>query len=380
MARNRAKQRSAQGASGQTQQREPRGRAAEAANCGPAAGRPTAGSSLLEYIPNTVTTGGQAQAPADRQFEVAKCRCDCWFCPDCCSVKGYALRRRLISILETFKGLMMLTFTVDPTLFPTPKAAYRYICERRCIGRTLQDLDRAGYLCSRRYFYVVEFQQNTEQAHFHVLIDATFVPFDALLASWSKHRPKEAGPVQGDRPPFGTVLFSKGDIADALHAARYATKYLVKTPDYGYPAWVLAMGTNQRVRRFSTSRPFWGNPSQPRREPKSKRKIRQRTYAQRVENCGDSVHLFSLADAVDVQTGEVVAQRQWLGKLAVDSSVLDQLQDDGDPRRRRRVITASSVPGAVQVIESVAGHRVEWINTCRRLALPRAAIASEAPQ
>jgi hypothetical protein len=339
---------------------------------GGSAARHAAASPLLEYLRNTVTREEEREEGLEQHFEVAKCRCDCWFCPDCCAGKGYNLRARLIPILETFKGLMMLTFTVDPTLFATPKDAYRYICKRRCLGRTLQDLDRAGYLHTRRYFYVVEFQKNTEQAHFHVLIDATFVPFDALLASWSKHRPKDAGPVVGDRPPFGTVLFSKRDFADAVHAARYATKYLVKTPDYGYPAWVMAMGTKQRVRRYSTSRGFWNNPSQPKREPQSKRTVNHRTYAQRIESCGDTVQLFSLTDVVDVQTGEVTEQRQWIGKLGVDSSVLDQLHDEGDPRRRRRIIEAPSVHDAVQIIESVAGHPVEWIQSRSGTPSPRA--------
>ena len=203
-------------------------------------GTPKAGpSNLLEYVTNSVTLPTNEHGA---RFEVSKCRCDCWFCPECCEVMGYTLRKRLIPLLETFKGLMMVTLTIDPKLFLDPQTAYLYATDRRCIGRTTQDLDRWGYLYTRRYFYVLEWQEKTEMVHFHILYDSSYIPFDRLLESWSKHRPSWAGPAEGNRPAFGTVLFSAPKFADHVHAARYATKYLIKTPEHGYPTWVLNMG------------------------------------------------------------------------------------------------------------------------------------------
>lgn len=170
---------------------------------------------LLEYFHQTVTT-----LPAsDRvHYDVSICGCGCWFCPDCCVVKGYKLRSRLVPVLETFTGVMMLTLTVDPSLFVSPLAAYRYMRERRCIARTMQDLRRGAYrhIYSDRYFYVTEWQRRTEQVHYHVLIDAGFVPWHELLASWSKHRPLDAGPVVGDRHVNGKTVehILRDDLAD----------------------------------------------------------------------------------------------------------------------------------------------------------------------
>ena len=173
----------------------------------PGRGRPPATAPRsLEYFRNSVTG---AFTPAFQGYEVAKCRCDVWFCPDCCKVKGYKLRAELVPIIETFDGLLLVSLTVDPTLFNSPKAAFLYMLERRCVSHTVQDLRRGGCLHSKRYFYVIEWQARTEQAHFHVLLDASFIPFEPLLASWSKHRPAWAGPVVGDRPAFGTVFISK---------------------------------------------------------------------------------------------------------------------------------------------------------------------------
>ena len=163
-------------------------------------------SNLLEYYHNTVTPPVNEHGV---RYEVAKCHCRCWFCPDCCVLMGYNLRNRLIPALETFNGLMMVTLTIDPELFPDPKTAYLYTMDNRCISVTTQNLDRWNHLHSRRYFYVVEWQEHTEQAHYHVLYDASFILKTDLDKAWSKHRPKNAGPIQENRPAFGMTRFSK---------------------------------------------------------------------------------------------------------------------------------------------------------------------------
>ena len=160
---------------------------------------------LLEHFQNTVTNPTNEHGA---KYEISKCRCDCWFCPDCCQSMGYNLRARLIPILETFHGIIMVTYTIDPELFPDPKTAYLYAMDKRCISVTTQDLFRWNYLKTRRYFYVLEWQKDTEMVHFHVLYDSVFIEWNKILKSWDKHRPKDAGPVKDNRPAFGTVLFS----------------------------------------------------------------------------------------------------------------------------------------------------------------------------
>jgi hypothetical protein len=265
--------------------------------------------------------------------------------------------------METFSGLLLATLTVDPTLFPDPKSAYLYIRERRCIARAVQDLSRWGYLKSRRYFYVVEWQKKTEQVHFHVLLDAWFIPFDRLLQSWSKHRPKGAGPVVGDRPAFGTVLISvphfKGGPA---HAARYVTKYLTKIPEHGFPQWVLRMGEDTRIRRYSASRGFWGTVSERRDEASIERKCEPKTYAERIQACGSSVNVFEVRETVDRETGEIQVKRQWVGELLADANtVMENLFDPGEPRRSRRSLLAHSVSEAHRIVSAAVGHEAVWI-------------------
>jgi hypothetical protein len=315
---------------------------------------------LLEHVGNTVT---EVVNEYGDHFEVAKHRCKCWFCPDCCSIMGHSLRKKLFPILETFSGLLLVTFTVDPTLFPDAQSAYLYMREHRCIAKTIQDLFRRGYLCSRRYFYAVEWQRNTEQAHFHVLVDARFIPWSELLSSWSKHRPECAGPVIGDRPAFGTVLISVPHFEGGpAHAARYVTKYLTKIPEHGFPEWVLRLGKDTRIRRYSASRGFWESVPKRLTESPKKRQCEARTYAERVQTCGSSVNVFEVKEAVNRETGEILIKRQWVGELLANASiVMENLFDPGEPRRSRRSLLARSIGQAHRIINAAIGHEAVWI-------------------
>jgi hypothetical protein len=316
------------------------------------------GSNLLEHLHNTVTT---PDAMPLTRYSVHKCRCNCWFCPDCCEVMGYKLRAKLIPILETFGGLLMVSLTIDPELFPDPKSAYLYLMDNRCISVTIQDLYRQKHLKTRRYFYVVEWQVKTEMAHFHTLLDSTYIPFDILLLVWSKHRPDSAGPVVGNRPAFGTVIFSAPKFASPVHAARYATKYLVKMPTQGFPGWVLDMGDDRRIRRYSTSRGFWGTHSQRSNNPTKTRENKRQTYAQKLQTCGQAINVMENAVVIDRQTGEAKVSPQWVGQIkAPASDVLPKLYDPGNPDRGNRILLARNLGEVEKVIESTTGQPVEW--------------------
>ena len=256
-------------------------RAAPAARRG---GPPTS----LEGLRNVVTEEGP------REFALIPCGCDCWYCGRCCGGKAYTLRARLVPILAKFQSLMMLTLTVDPELFESPLDEYMYLRRRRAISRTMQDLRRWGCLNGPHYFYVVEFHKN-EHPHFHVVCDSSYIPVPLLMKAWGKHRPRIAGPVAPRRPAFGYCWISGKRLYGALHVARYATKYLVKVPEHGFPSWVLAMGKDHRVPRFQTSRGFWGAPSFPTLPPargESERTRTARSYADRLADCGSSLNVF----------------------------------------------------------------------------------------
>src|SRR5688572_8184738 len=150
---------------------------ASGGNGGPGAGggkrsappRPAA-SSYLESV------GKHCDREESREsYELARVGCRSWFCPHCCTGKGLKLRERLIPILETFTGLMMWTFTVDPTLFASPGDAFDYVRAKRCISNVMRQLRRRGFLHSARYFVVIEWQGNG-MPHWHLLADASFIP------------------------------------------------------------------------------------------------------------------------------------------------------------------------------------------------------------
>ena len=320
-----------------------------------------ASSNLLEYYHNSVTPIVNEDGS---RYEISKCRCGTWFCPDCAAFQGYKLRARLIPILQNFTGLIMVSLTIDPELFPDPKTAYLYTMDKRCISVTTQDLFRWQYLFTRRYFYVVEWQQNTQQAHYHVLYDSCYIPFEQLLMSWSKHRPKDTGLPKENRPAFGTVIFSKKDFASPVHAASYATKYLIKIPEYGFPEWVLGMGKDRRVRRYSTSKGFWGTPTTPPKQPKIKRPNTKRTYLEKLTSCGDSINVFEVNQFINPETGEVENKPTWIGQVNVPSDeVIPELFDPGNPERNRRTLLATDKKQVRQIIENTSGHKMEWLRT-----------------
>ncbi len=318
-----------------------------------------ADTSLLELSRNRVTEGVEEEVLG---YQLSRCRCDCWFCEDCCNVKGYNLRAELVPILETFTALLMVTFTVDPGLFESPREAFDYLRKRRCLGRTVQDLRRGGYLRSGRYFYVLEWQARTEQVHFHVLFDASFIPFDVLLASWSKHRPPNAGPVIEERPAFGTVWFSKREFeGGALHAARYATKYLVKVPSGGFPEWVMGMGKDCRVRRYGTSRGFWGREAPERAEPESHRDCEPKSYAERVGECAKTINVCQVVAVMDTVTGEAMFRYVWVGELDVPASAVVELPVDEVGGWMKPLQGVFSEEDVVRAVARAVNREVGWV-------------------
>ena len=180
---------------------------------------------------------------------------------------GKALRTKLRDRLCKFACVYGITLTLDGELFSSPEEAWRYVMKNRLLSVFVKKLHDGGFLNSRDYFWVVEWQEETQQAHWHLLVDAHFVPFGEIVAAWSSFRPKSALPLPFkvtagnyktlERPAFGSVRFSMKS-TNPWTAAGYATKYVVKVPDYGFPDWVLDYVG--RVPRYGHSRGFFAAP------------------------------------------------------------------------------------------------------------------------
>lgn len=307
------------------------------------------------YLDNNTVTPPWEESPPRLQVEFTTCRCRLWLCPHCARVETIKLRHKLMPVLATFKHVMMLTLTVDPSLFTSPQQAYQYLTTQRCVARTMQDLRRLLNRDGLRYVAVLEFQKHTLMPHYHVLVETDYVPHEALGRLWGKHRPCEAGPPDDSRPSFGFVSYTTYgyQTADVTRAVEYA----VKVPEHGYPAWVLNLGGPAgRVRRYATSREFSSVAAAKHRQsaastkPRTKRKS-ERTYAERLNGCGSSVHLVTRKEWIDHRTGEVSERLFWASEVSLAREDLEELRPHFELQRGRLVFSGESVD---QIIERIS--------------------------
>lgn len=328
--------------------------------------RPAAALPYLEQDGNSVTEGMREWT------EVRSCGCRSRFCEHCCLPLGLALKRRLLPELTKFTGLMMLTFTIDPELFTSPAEAFEYVTGHRCISVTMQRLFRWGLLHSRRYLWVVEWQKDTGQAHWHVLVDASFIPFEKLCEAWNRNWPEWEQRVALGRPGFGSVRFTVSKFKSPAKAAGYVTAYLTKHPKHGYPEWVLSTQTG-RVHRFSTSRGFWSDGSgdddevssyaatedqvesedEQEEEPEERRTVRQQ-----LESCGKACAVLHVRQVIDQDTGELLERRKFEFALPVPLlEVLEGLPGLHPAVNKRQSVAAFSGSEALRARLMLKGLR-----------------------
>jgi hypothetical protein len=253
-------------------------------------------------------------------------------------------------VVKTFKAVLMWTFTVDPTLFRSPREGYLHVQEKRCIGEWVRSMWKRGLLHSDRYFCVLEWQEN-EWPHWHVLLDADFISIEVAQARWDCFRPDTAGPVKAGRPGFGFVFVSKRDFESREHAANYACKYILKHPENGFPGWVL--DSRGEVKRYWPSKGFYdclpkdeAIPQLPAIEPddmpcceEEATEVRQpekmmTTIRERIARCGLGVALFKVVSVKDASG--VHLERQFVERFpSVDlEKVCEVLGERYEPELR----------------------------------------------
>jgi hypothetical protein len=283
----------------------------------------------------------------DKRQECIAVGCRSWYCPCCMVGKALALRADLCTAVETFGGVMMLTLTIDPKIFKDPEKELAYVQKKRCVAKLVAKLRQHPRckLYSDRFFCIREFHQDG-RVHYHVLLDALYVPFDAVRDAWGHFEPKGYKRPEGDNSPrFGSVRFTKKPFADRLHAARYVTKYLTKTPEEGFPAWVMAR--KKRLQRYTVSHEFWAScgvergkqdPSMYEAEAKHDDECEPDCFcakccddpnaetllalmppdpsiADRVEKCGTVCVILEIEEAMTPDGQEIYTRRRYLGVL-----------------------------------------------------------------
>lgn len=279
-------------------------------------------------------------------FRLRPCRCRRWFCRYCGPRQGWHLRQRLQRRLAEFQDVFGITLTLHGALFNSPEHGWSYVMENRLLSRLVRDLDARKHLHSKDYFWSVEFQGATEQAHWHMLVNAERIPYAELVEIWSRFRPSFAPALDepmtaenyhGRAPAFGSVAFSPP--RDRAKAAWYATKYLTKYPQAGYPDWVLDRAG--RMPRFGHSHRFFPPGSKhdpmcfcpvccgeaeplpaskkPKKKTEEKKPSRPRdtktTIRERLEQCGNSCSIVEVR-RIELPDGTVVDGRaKFEGKL-----------------------------------------------------------------
>ena len=134
--------------------------------------------------------------PCVSSWEVRGCCCRNQFCEQCGPGRGLDVRKQLIEVLRTFKGIFMVTLTLDPSLFDgDPLRAFEYVKGKKgsgntqhLIGELVRTLEKRGCLHSRRFFCVLECQKNGFP-HWHLLLDASYIPVETIRDRWDTFRP-----------------------------------------------------------------------------------------------------------------------------------------------------------------------------------------------
>ena len=183
-----------------------------------------------------------------KPYKIVRCKCRCRFCSDCALGLGLQLKEKLIPTIAKWSNMVMVTLTINPKRFASPEAAYRHVTKNRLISRWVRELNRRGVLKSRKFFSVFECQKNGNP-HWHLLLEAPFVPHDIALQVWNQLGPDNELSTN-ENPSMGFVWFSAPKFKTPEHAANYACKYIIKPPIEGWPEWVLDyVGQVRRVSR-----------------------------------------------------------------------------------------------------------------------------------
>ena len=232
---------------------------------------------------------------------VADCHCRCRTCPQCGPKYGWKTRQRMLEHADKFEHPAMFTLTVKPDHFAgDPVAALEEVTQEKLVSRLMKALKVA------RWIAVLEFQKNGFP-HWHVLIDAPGGRIDLQKAwafwGWTK---------SGWR--IGGVDLRKTKFNNAQHAVHYITKYLIKTPKHGFPAWVLDFP--KRIRfinasrsvgrvvsdREPTVRDVKQHPEKIEPEAEESLPVEHRSLRIRMANCGRRKKFFR--EYIDATTGE----------------------------------------------------------------------------
>ena len=244
---------------------------------------------------------------ASDRVVVAPCRCRSWHCTKCQRRLGEELLQRCVPAIANFKNILMLTLTLNRDLFPDAQSAYGYLKSKRCVGEVMRKLYRSKHpqirMHSKKYLQVLEWQADG-WPHFHLAVDASYIPFEELSRLWNSLAPPQDQADSCSPLLLGYTWVSKEVYSSycADGTARKLLKYITQ-PDHSVPQWVLDAPFS--VRMYETSRGLFVNPSAPARLNKPRRrdaKLRakrspSKPLRDRLAKCGTSCHLLQVSQS-----------------------------------------------------------------------------------
>ncbi|MDA8378311.1 MAG: hypothetical protein M0Z50_14910 [Planctomycetia bacterium] len=251
------------------------------------------------------------------------------------------LRMRLLAVADTFRKPALLTLTVDRENFGSCQAAHDFISSMGRIGLLMK---RLGV---KLWVWVLEFQQKTGDGwpHWHILVDLADCPggWIDLDRGWKFWRDKWG--------IGGLDLQLKQRFRLPRHAINYITKYLIKSPKYGYPRWVLE--SVKAIRLVAAYRKLGPLVSDGRSKPKSEsggvRKYCgcRRLLVDRLVECGQKTT--ALRQSIDADNERV--DTSFVGNVSASVEQLATMQQQGllDPRIRLEESALDSKADAVPV-------------------------------
>lgn len=256
------------------------------------------------------TKSCSGMSSADTKFVACNSSCKCRFCDKCALRMGLALKLQLFVALVFFTECQMWTLTLDPKLFNSPLDAYNFVRRKRIISKLVAELYKRGHLHTKRYFWVLECQKNG-MPHWHLVLDASYVPFAEFCDVWNRlgKERAEGGMLGGVRYSMGSNhADGKKRFEGRKHAVNYLLKYVTKSPKEGWPEWVMNYtGNIMRYRasnglfRVSESVQFEQGQSEATKEVIEEYSRgpyhRKQTVKLRVAQCGKESLIFSFNDS-----------------------------------------------------------------------------------
>ena len=306
--------------------------------------------------------GNKPTNAGDHRVVFMPCRCKSRMCRSCGPRMGFILRIRLLAMADNFRKPALLTLTVDRKNFASSEAAHTFISDK---GRISLLMKRLGV---ELWAWVLEFQQKTGDGwpHWHILVDLADCPDGKidLERAWKFWRDKwEIG---------GLDLQVRRCFDLPRHAINYITKYLIKSPKYGYPRWVLE--SVKAIRLVAACRKLGPLVSDGRSKPKSesdgerKPRGRRRLLVDRLAECGQKTT--AMRQEIDADKERV--DTSFVGNISASVEQLTTMQQQGllDSRIRLEadVLDSKNPPVPVGILHE-PHEAVELVDKVRMAVL-----------